>query len=91
MAELELKDIKDIFDENYTHNQDTRRRAADDRLFAWVTNWDDTMLSDSQNAYRGEFNIIRKGQRQIRADLMANPVQVDFQPKNETSEETVRS
>lgn len=78
-----LDEIKKAFDQNYVANQDTRRRAADDRVFAWVTQWDDTLLADTENAYRGEFNIIRKGTRHIIADLRSNPVQVDFEPKDE--------
>tara|TARA_R110000822_G_scaffold31017_9_gene89946 strand:+ start:819 stop:2918 length:2100 start_codon:yes stop_codon:yes gene_type:complete len=84
MAELELKDIKDMFDRDYTHNQTTRRKAADDRIFAYVTQWDSELLEDSQLAYRGEFNIIRKATRQIKGDLYAHQVQIDFEPKADT-------
>ena len=81
------QEIKKEFDRNYMVNQETRRRAADDRVFAWVTQWDDTLLEDTENAYRGEFNIIRKGTRHIIADLRANPVQVDFEPVDEERED----
>jgi len=80
-------DIKSAFDQNYEANQETRRRGADDRVFAWVTQWDDTLLEDTENAYRGEFNIIRKGTRHIIADLRANPVQVDFEPVDDQRED----
>ena len=83
----DLEEIKAKFDRNYSANQETRRRAADDRVFSWVTQWDDTLLEDTENAYRGEFNIIRKGTRHIIADLRANPVQVDFEPKDDTRED----
>jgi len=82
-----LEDIKREFDRNFEANQETRRRAADDRVFAWVTQWDDTLLEDTENAYRGEFNIIRKGTRHIIADLRANPVQVDFEPVDQARED----
>lgn len=81
MADLELKDIKDLHDKAYTNNQTTRINAADDRLFAYVTQWDSTLLADSQLGYKGEFNIIRKATRDIMADLDSNPIQVDFEPK----------
>ena len=82
-----LDDIKECFDQNFSANQETRRRGADDRVFAWVTQWDDTLLEDTENAYRGEFNLIRKGTRHIIADLRANPVQVDFEPVDDERED----
>jgi len=78
---LDLEDIKEMFDKDYTHNQTTRISAADDRLFAYITQWDSSLMENSQLAYKGEFNIIRKAVRQIMADLRSNPVQIDFEPK----------
>lgn len=83
MADLTLEELKKLHDKNYLANQTTREKAADDRVFAWVTQWDDGLLEDSQLGYRGEFNIIRKAQRQIIQDLRSNPIQVDFTPKDE--------
>lgn len=87
MADLTLEEIKEKHDTAYTANQVTRERAADDRVFAWVTQWDDGLLNDSSLSYRGEFNIIRKAQRQIGADLRSNPVQVDFVPLDDERED----
>ena len=84
---LELKELKDLHDKAYTYNQITRERASDDMVFYHVTNWDDSLLGDSQLQYRGEFNILRKAGRQISADLRANPVQVDFEPKAESRQD----
>lgn len=84
---LELKDIKRLHDKAYQAHQVTRERAADDLVFYWVTQWDDSVLQESQLAYRGEFDIIRKAGRSILADLAANPIQVDYVPKNETRED----
>jgi len=95
MAELHmakkytLDDLKKIHDRNYQANQTTREKAADDRIFARVTQWDDGMLDDAQLGYRGEFNLIRKATRQIIADLSANPVQVDFVAKDDERGEGV--
>jgi len=80
---LELDDIKRLHDKAYSANQVTREQASDDLVFYWVTQWDDQLLSDSQLAYRGEFNILRKAGRQIMADLRLNPIQPDFHPKDE--------
>ena len=85
---LELKEIRALHDKAYSHNQTTRERAADDMLFASVTQWDDNMLGESTLQYRGEFNIIKKAIRQTLADLHSNEVQIDFQPEGETSDDT---
>lgn len=77
-------EIMQMHDKAYSNGQVTRQRAADDLVFYWVTQWDDIMLEDSQLAYRGEFNIIRKAGRQIMSDLNTNPIQVDFDPVDGT-------
>jgi outer membrane murein-binding lipoprotein Lpp len=84
---LELEDLKSMQDKAYTHNQVPREKAADDMVFYWVSQWDDNLLSESQLQFRGEFNILRKAGRQIMSDLKANPVQVDFDPKDEGRED----
>ncbi len=83
---LTLEQIKEMHDKAYNNGYDTRLKAADDMLFAWVTQWDDTYLAESDLGYRGEFNIVRKAVRQILTDLISNPVQVDFEPVDETDE-----
>lgn len=80
---LDHTEIKRLHDKAYQSGQVTRERASDDLVFYWVTQWDDNLLGESQLQYRGEFNILRKAGRQIMSDLRANPVQVDFDPKNE--------
>ena len=76
---MDLTELKRLHDKAYTAGQVTRERAADDLVFYWVTQWDDNILADSQLAYRGEFNILRKAGRQILSDLAMNQVQVDFE------------
>jgi len=83
MSKLTLKEIKTWFDQDYTNNQTTRINAADDRVFAYISQWDSTMLDTSQLAYKGEFNIVRKATRDIMSDLRSNQVQIDFEPKDE--------
>ena len=73
-------------DKAYERGQVTRERAADDLVFYWVTNWDDNLLGSTQLEYRGEFNIIRKAGRQIMSDLNTNPIQVDFDPVDNTDD-----
>lgn len=77
---LEHDEIMKLHDSGYQRGQVTRERAADDLVFAWVTQWDDQLLGGSQLQYRGEFNILRKAMRQIISDLKSNPVQIDFEP-----------
>lgn len=84
---LTLEEIKQKHDRAYNHNEETRRQSADDLVFYWVTQWDDSLLSESSLQYRGEFNIIRKGGRQVIADLRANPVSVDFTPVDDDRED----
>jgi len=81
---LELKQLKKMHEKAYIANQIPRERSANDLVFYWVTQWDQEVLQSSQLAYRGEFDILRKAGRQILSDLIANPVQVDFIPINET-------
>jgi len=84
---LTLEEIHEKHEKAYTYNQITRERAADDMLFAWITQYDDSLLSDTQLSYRGEFNIIRKAFRQIIAELDANPIQVTFEPKADSRDD----
>jgi hypothetical protein len=81
---LELDELMKLHDKAYDSGYDTRLKAADDMVFAWVSQWDDTYLSQSDIGYRGEFNILRKAMRQILTDLTLNPVQVDFDPVDAT-------
>lgn len=83
---LEHDQLLQLHDKAYQNGYDTRLKAADDMLFAWISMWDDTYLSQSDLAYRGEFNILRKAMRQIITDLIANPVMVDFDPVDETDD-----
>lgn len=83
MKDLTLDEIKALFSKDYTANQTTRINAADDRLFSNVTQWDSSLLADTQLAYRGEFDIVRKARREILSDLENNPVQVTFKPIGE--------
>ena len=84
---MDLEKLKKLHDKAYENGQTPREQAADDMLFAWVTQWDDALLGASDLQYRGEFNILRKATRQIMADLRGNPVQVDFTPVDEESDD----
>lgn len=84
---LELHEIKKLHDKSYQSGQTGRQQASDDLVFARVTQWDDNLLEDTNLLFRGEFNILKKAHRQIMGDLAANPVQVDFKPKDEDRED----
>ena len=84
---LGIVEIKKLHDKAYDANQVTRERASDDLVFYWITHWDDAVLEDTQLAYRGEFDILRKAGRNILADLVANPIQVDFEPVDDDRED----
>lgn len=85
---LDLHDLMRLHDKAYQAGQINRERAADDMVFYYVTQWDDNVLQESQLAYRGEFNILKKAGRQILTDLFENPIQIDFDPLNETREDS---
>ena len=84
---LNLSELKKLQDKAYNHGTVTRERAADDCVFYHVTQWDDTLLGESQLQYRGEFNIIRKAGRQIIGDLRENPISIDFTPKADSRDD----
>jgi hypothetical protein len=84
---LTLVQLKDLHDKAYNFSSITRERASDDSVFYFVTNWDDNILSDSQLAYRGEFDVLRKAGRDIMASLAQMPSQIDFFPINDTRDE----
>lgn len=80
---LTIDKLKEKFEKAYNINQVVRDKSANDLIFYWVTQWDDNILDTTQLAYRGEFNIMRKGGRQVMNEMRSNPVQPDFHPKNE--------
>lgn len=84
---MDLDDLKKLHDKAFDANQDTRDKASDDLVFYWVTQWDDSLLSESQLQYRGEFNILRKAGRDLIGNLRANTFQVDFEPKDHNRED----
>ena len=74
---VEFSDVLRMHDEAYIASQDTRRKAADDLLFARVTQWDDPYLNTTLE-YRGQFDQIRKARRQNLSEMRANPIQVTY-------------
>lgn len=83
---LEAKEVRELHDKAFTHGQTTREKAADDLLFYWISQWDDTQLGGSTLQFRGQFDLLRKAGRQIITDIKSNPVQVDFEPVDDTDE-----
>ena len=71
-----------LHDKAYEAGMVTREQAADDMVFALITQWDDNLLGESQLLYRGEFDMLHKAIRQTVAELYANPITVDFEPKS---------
>jgi hypothetical protein len=84
---LELNELKKLHDKAYDSNHVTRENAANDLVFYYVTHWDDAMISTTQLSYRGQFDVLKKAGRQIISDLASNPIQVDFEPKDEDRED----
>jgi hypothetical protein len=85
--QLEFEEIQKRFDADYAYNQPTRERAASDLVFYHITHWDDSLLAGCNLQYKGEFDLLRKGKRDIIADMRANPIQADFEPIDGTDEQ----
>lgn len=83
---LTLEELKEMHENAYVSHQTTRERASNDMIFHWITQWDDEILEESQLAFRGEFDVMRRATRSIMTDLDNNPVQVDFEPVDENAE-----
>ena len=84
---LELTDIKNKVDKGFQAGQTTRKEAAHDMVFYHITHWDSDLLSESQLAYKGQFDLLTKAGRQIIADLASNPVSIAFEPIGGTGED----
>ena len=84
---LEHKDIKDMQERSYVATQDNREEGADDHVFYYLSQWDESYFQTSDLAYRGQFDLIKKAGRKVQADMDANPVQIDFDPQDETSDD----
>lgn len=86
--EISLSDLKEMQDKSYSRGIITREKSSEDLVFYWVTQWQDDALGVSSLQFKGEFNILRKAGRQIMSDLRSNPVQVDFEPMQETRKDS---
>ena len=84
---LTLVQLKEFHDKAYNFSSTSRENGSDDLVFYWITQWSDNILNDSQLAYRGEFDILRKAGRDIMASLAQMPSQIDFFPINDTRDE----
>ncbi len=74
--------IKASVDKSFVNTQDTRERGADDWMFAHFNQWDETLEEYSDNEYRGQFDIITRQLRQVKGEMLANPVSVKFRPSD---------
>ena len=79
-------DVRNLHDKAFVHGQSVRERGADDLLFYWITQWDDSNLGGSSLQYRGQFDMLRKAGRQIMTNIKSNPTQVDFEPVDGTDD-----
>lgn len=61
---------------NYT--SEPRERASDDWLFAHFNQWDEQLDEYSDNEYRGQFDIITRQLRQVKGEMLANPISVRY-------------
>lgn len=84
MAHDKHAEIKANVDKAHVNTDDTRERGADDWMFAHFNHWDETLEEYSDNEYRGQFDIITRQLRQVKGEMLANPVSVRFRPGDDT-------
>ena len=84
---FDLTELKRLHEKAYVTGQGPREEAANDLIFSTLSHWDDQLLEESQLSYRGQFDITRKAVRQIMSDLRENPVQVNFEPVDESRDD----
>lgn len=82
MAQDKFTQIKNVVDKAHTNTQDTRERGADDWIFAHFNQWDEGLEEYSDNEYRGQFDIISRQLRQVKGEMLANPISVKFRPSD---------
>lgn len=83
--------IKNNIDKAHVNTDDTRERGADDWMFAHFNHWDETLEEYSDNEYRGQFDIITRQLRQVKGEMLANPVSVKFRPIDDSEESKTMS
>ena len=84
---LELEELKRLHDKGFNSGQVTREQSAHEIAFYYISQWGADFLEDSQLAVRFQFDLLKKCGRGIMADLAALPVQPDFEPEGDTTEE----
>lgn len=82
MYQDKFTQIKNVVDKAHTNTQDTRERGADDWIFAHFNQWDEGLEEYSDNEYRGQFDIISRQLRQVKGEMLANPISVKFRPSD---------
>lgn len=84
---LELEELKSLHDDAYVFGQVTREKASNDLVFYYITQWDDS-LNGVNLSYRGQFDQLRKAGRQITSDMTASPIQIDFEPMDQSRDDS---
>ena len=67
---LELKEIMSMHDKAYNNGYDTRLKAADDTLFAWITQWDDTYGVSPTTIERQDVENVVQLPRRVNLDVL---------------------
>jgi len=87
MKELTLNDIQKMYEAAKNYNCDRRQEAQDELYFYWISHYSDEWRKALPLRFQGQFDQLRKAGRKIIGDLVANPVQADFQAIDGTPEE----
>lgn len=79
---MELENIKRLVQSSESSTSATREEASDMLVFGRINQWDDEIGDGVQLQYRGAFDIVKPRRNRIVAELWANPISVDFKPKD---------
>lgn len=86
MPQDKHSEIKANIDKAHVNTDDTRERGADDWMFAHFNHWDETLEEYSDNEYRGQFDIITRQLRQVKGEMLANPISVRFRAGDDSAQ-----
>ena len=82
-----LEELKELHELAENNDRDGREERANDTIFYWKDQWDGFEDDDTELKFRGVFDIIRKAGRDVTAKLKGHPVQVNFEPVDESRED----
>lgn len=85
---LTIDQINKAVDSDNEACQEMQREYQDDIIFSRISQWDDWLEQYSTLEYRGQFDVLRGEVRRLMAEMLSNPVQVNYRPMNGASDDS---